>query len=58
MPFNVLDTDCKPRRNVSREGCIDDHYFRSKCFNIEYQGTSPPMQTRRSSSTTAASSRW
>lgn len=38
MPFNILDTECKPKKNVSRESCIDDHYFRSKKFNIEYQG--------------------
>jgi hypothetical protein len=38
MPFNIIDTDRKPKKNVSREAHIDDHYFRSKRFNIEYQG--------------------
>lgn len=58
MPFNILETAIKPRRNVSREGFIDDHYFRSKCFNIEYQGTLSIMQIKRSSWMIAASSRW
>jgi hypothetical protein len=57
MPFNILETERKARKNVGREGAIDDHYFRSKCFNIEYQGKPAAIQTKKSSSTTAASSK-
>lgn len=40
MPFNILETQRKIKKNVSREGHIDDQYFRSKRFNIEFQGNS------------------
>ena len=38
LPFSIVETDWKHKKNVSREGYIDDIYFRSKKFNIEYQG--------------------
>lgn len=42
MPFNIIETDLKPKRNVSKESEIDieDISFVSKKFNIEYQGSS------------------